>query len=85
MRVKTRKAVSKLLGIWIFFLLLIFKGAFPKPAYAFLSSVDSCLAQPECAAAISSELAPSIAAPTGAGVSASTLSTTTAGATTSSV
>jgi hypothetical protein len=86
MRSKTNKSVSKLVGIWTFLLLLIFKGIFPKPAYAFLSSLDACAANPECAAAISSELAPAVSAPTGAGFGASTLSTTTAaGATTSSV
>jgi hypothetical protein len=51
-----------------------------------LSSLDACAANPECAAAVSSELAPAVSAPTGAGFGASTLSTTTAaGATTSSV
>ncbi|MCV3212365.1 YwqJ-related putative deaminase [Plectonema radiosum NIES-515] len=51
-----------------------------------MSSLDACAANPECAAAISSEVAPAVSAPTGAGFGASTLSTTTAaGATTSSV
>lgn len=86
MRSKTKKSVSRLVGIWTFLLLFIFIGIFPKPAYAFLSSLDACAANPECAAAISSELAPAVSAPTGAGFGASTLSTTTAaGATTSSV
>ncbi|NEU71428.1 hypothetical protein PI95_002245 [Hassallia byssoidea VB512170] len=86
MRSKTKKSVSRLVGIWTFLLLFIFKGIFPKPAYAFLSSLDACAANPECAAAVSSELAPAVSAPTGAGFGASTLSTTTAaGATTSSV
>ncbi|NEU71100.1 hypothetical protein PI95_000535 [Hassallia byssoidea VB512170] len=86
MRSKTKKSVSRLVGIWTFLLLLIFKGIFPKPAYAFLSSLDACAANPECAAAISSEVAPAVSAPTGAGFGASTLSTTTAaGATSSSV
>jgi hypothetical protein len=83
---KTKKSVSRLVGIWTFLLLFIFKGIFPKPAYAFLSSLDACAANPECAAAVSSEVAPAVSAPTGAGFGASTLSTTTAaGATTSSV
>jgi hypothetical protein len=86
MRSKTKKSVSRLVGIWTFLLLFIFKGIFPKPAYAFLSSLDACAANPECAAAVSSELAPAVSAPTGAGFGASTLSTTTAaGASTSSV
>lgn len=86
MRSKTKKSVSRLVGIWTFLLLFICKGIFPKPAYAFLSSLDACAANPECAAAVSSELAPAVSAPTGAGFGASTLSTTTAaGATTSSV
>ena len=86
MRSKTKKSVSRLVGIWTFLLLFIFKGIFPKPAYAFLSSLDACAANPECAAAVSSELAPAVSAPTGAGFGTSTLSTTTAaGATTSSV
>ncbi len=83
MRVKTGKSVSRLLWLWAFLLLLILKEAFPKPAYAFLSSLDSCAAQPACASAISSEVAPAVAAPTGAGFGASTLSTTTATGTTS--
>ena len=86
MRSKTKKSVSRLVGIWTFLLIFIFKGIFPKPAYAFLSSLDACAANPECAAAVSSEVAPAVSAPTGAGFGASTLSTTTAaGATTSSV
>jgi len=85
MRSKTNKSVSRLVGIWTFLLLFIFKGIFPKPAYAFLSSLDACAANPECGAAISSEVAPAVSAPTGAGFSASTLSTTTAAGATSSV
>lgn len=86
MRSKTKKSVSRLVGIWTFLLVFIFKGIFPKPAYAFLSSLDACAANPECAAAVSSELSPAVSAPTGAGFGASTLSTTTAaGATSSSV
>jgi hypothetical protein len=85
-RLTTNKSLSRLVGIWTFILVLIFKGVFPKPAFAFLSSLDACAAQPECAAAISSEVAPGVAAPTSAGAGASTISTTTAaGATTSSV
>ncbi|MBF2005503.1 MAG: hypothetical protein IGS49_08555 [Chlorogloeopsis fritschii C42_A2020_084] len=85
MRQTINKSVSKLVGIWTFLLLLIFKLAFPKPAFAFLSSLDSCAAKPECAAAIGSELAPAVAAPTPAGIGASTISTTTATGATSSV
>lgn len=51
----SRKSGSKLLGIWTFILFLILKGAFPKPALA-LSTVGTCAAQPECAAALGSEL-----------------------------
>ncbi|WP_375509373.1 hypothetical protein [uncultured Nostoc sp.] len=58
MRLTTNKSISRLVGIWTFLLLLIFKGVFPKPAYAFLSSLDACAANPECAAAIGSELSP---------------------------
>ncbi|MCC5643978.1 hypothetical protein LC607_13680 [Nostoc sp. CHAB 5824] len=48
--------------------------------------MDACAAQPECAAAIGSEVAPAITAPTAAGTGVTTISTTTAtGATTSSV
>ncbi|WP_193200080.1 hypothetical protein [Nostoc sp. MG11] len=86
MQLTINKSVSKLVGIWIFILLLIFKGILPKPAYAFLSSLDACAVKPECAAAIGSELSPAITAPTAAGSGATTISTTTAtGATTSSV
>lgn len=80
--VTSRKSVSKLLGIGTFLLFFILKGAFPKPAIA-LSTLDTCAAQPECAAAISPEVAPAVTAPTGAGWGASTLSTTTATGTTS--
>jgi len=38
-RSKTKKSISRLAGIWTFVLLLIFKGIFPKPAYAFLTTV----------------------------------------------
>jgi hypothetical protein len=80
--VYTRKSVSKLLGVWTFLLFLILKGAFAKPAYA-LSTLDTCAAQPASRAALGSELAPAVTAPTGAGWGASTLSTTTATGTTS--
>ncbi|MDZ8184064.1 MAG: hypothetical protein RMX96_04275 [Nostoc sp. ChiSLP02] len=82
MRIKTKKSVSRLVGIWTFLVLLIFKGIFPQPAYAFLSSLDACAANPECAAVVGSEVAPAVAAPSSAGVGASTLSTTTAAGTT---
>lgn len=84
MTFKVRKPVSKSLGIWTFLLFFILKGAFPKPAYAFLSSLDACAAQPECAAAISSEVAPAVATPTASGVATTITSTTAAGATTAS-
>lgn len=48
-----------------------------------MSTVDTCVTQPACGAAISSEVAPAVTAPTGAGWGASTLSTTTATGTTS--
>jgi len=80
------KSVSKLVGISTFLLLLIFKGILPQSAYAFLSSLDACAVQPECAAAIGSELSPTIAAPTAEAAATTAISTTTAtGATTSSV
>lgn len=85
MRGKTKKAVSRLVGIWTFLLLFIFKGAFPKPAYAFLSSVDACAANPECAAVLGSEISTAVSTPTGAGVSATTLTTTTANGTTTAL
>ncbi len=84
MRSKTKKSISRLLGIWTFLVLLIFKGAFPKPAFAFLSSLDACAAQPECATAIASEVAPAVATPTASGVATTITSTTAAGATTAS-
>lgn len=86
MRLTTKKSVSRLVGIWTFLLLLIFKGVFLKPAFAFVSSLDACAVRPECAAAIGLEVAPAIAAPTSAGAGTSAITTTTvAGATTSSV
>ncbi|MEH1940264.1 MAG: hypothetical protein V7L01_08625 [Nostoc sp.] len=56
MRLTTNKSVFRLVGIWTFLLLLIFKGILPKPVYALLSSLNACAVQPECAAA-GSELA----------------------------
>lgn len=86
MRLKINKSVSKLVGIWTFLLILIFKGIFPQSAYAFVSSLDACAVEPECAAAVGSELAPTIAAPTAKAAGTTAISTTTAtGATTSSV
>ncbi|MDZ8256992.1 hypothetical protein [Nostoc sp. ChiQUE01b] len=38
MRLTINKSVYKSVRIWTFLLLLIFKGVFPKPAFAFLSS-----------------------------------------------
>jgi hypothetical protein len=82
-RVKTGESVSKLLGILSFLLLLILKGVFPKAALAFTgSSLDSCALQPECVAAVGSELAPVIATPTAEGVSATITATTAAGTST---
>lgn len=58
MRLTANKSVFRLVGIWTFILLLIFKGILPQPVYALLSSlVDACAVQAECAAA-GSELAP---------------------------
>ncbi|MBG1269707.1 hypothetical protein [Nostoc sp. WHI] len=86
MRLTTKKSVSRLVGIWTFLLLLIFKAVFPQLAFAFVSSLDACAVRPECAAAIGLEVAPAIAAPTSVGAGASAITTTTAaGATTSSV
>ncbi len=83
MRVKTGDSVSKFLGILSFLLLLILKGVFPKAALAFTgSSLDSCARQPECVAAVGSELAPVIATPTAEGVSATITATTAAGTST---
>ena len=77
-----RKSGSKLLGIWLFLSILLLKEAFPKPAYAFLSSRDSCLAQPQCAAAIAEEAVTAVAAPTASGVSATIGATTATGVST---
>ncbi len=57
MRLTTNKSVFRLVGIWMFLLILIFKGILPQPVYALLSSLDACTLKPECAAAIGSELA----------------------------
>ncbi|QSJ18290.1 hypothetical protein JYQ62_05610 [Nostoc sp. UHCC 0702] len=74
----THRTHVKLVGIWTFLLLLIFKGILPKPAYAFVSSLDACAAQPECAAAVGSELSPAIAAPTAEAAGTTAITTTTA-------
>ncbi|MEH1966803.1 MAG: hypothetical protein V7K91_09950 [Nostoc sp.] len=55
-RLATNKSVFRLVGIWTFLLLLIFKGILPQPVYALLSSLDACAVQAECVAA-GSELA----------------------------
>ncbi|MBG1243641.1 hypothetical protein [Nostoc sp. NZL] len=81
MRLSIKKSVFRLVGIWTFLLLLIFKGILPQPIYALLSSLDTCAVQPECAAAISSELSPTAEA-AGTTVISTTIAT---GATTSSV
>lgn len=61
MSVSPRKSISKLLGIWTFFLLFLLKGGFPKPAIAYLptpapapalSSVGACFRYPKCAAVL---------------------------------
>lgn len=61
MSVSTRKSISKLLGIWTFFLLFLLKGSFPKPAIAFVptpapapafSSLGACFRDPKCAAVL---------------------------------
>lgn len=75
-RPKIGKTLAKFLKIWVFISIFCLK-AFPNTAYA-LTSMDACAAQPECAAALGSELTPTVAAPTGTGFGASTLSTTTA-------
>ncbi|GAA6622625.1 papain fold toxin domain-containing protein [Scytonema sp. NUACC26] len=78
MRPQIRKSLAEFLKIWLFVWIFLLK-AFPNTAYAFIiNSRDACAAQPACAAAIASELAPVVAAPTGTGFGASTLSTTTA-------
>ncbi|WP_334781288.1 hypothetical protein [Nostoc sp.] len=51
MRLTTNKSLFRLVGIWTFLLLLIFKGILPQPVYALLLSPDACAVQPECAAA----------------------------------
>lgn len=83
---KTKKSISKLFVIWTLLLLFILEGVFPEPAYAFMSSLDACAVQPECAEAIGLELSPTIAASTAEAAGTTAISTTTAtGATTSSV
>ncbi|MCC5638052.1 hypothetical protein LC593_19880 [Nostoc sp. CHAB 5844] len=85
MHSNTKNSASKLIGIWIFIVLLIFKSIFIKPAYAQLSTLDKCATDPECVATVGSELAPVVSAPTGVGYGASTLSTTTSIGSTSAV
>ncbi|AFY41200.1 hypothetical protein [Nostoc sp. PCC 7107] len=85
MQLNTKNSISKLIGIWTFIFLLVFKGIFIKPAYAQLTTLDKCATDPECIAAVGAELAPVISAPTGVGFGASTLSTTTSIGSTSAV
>lgn len=81
MRSPSKSQMSKFLRIWTFVLLLFVRYPFDKPAYAAFSTVDSCLQQPQCAGAISAELAPVIAAPTAeAGGAVAISATTTTGA-----
>ncbi|WP_335059153.1 hypothetical protein [Nostoc sp.] len=58
MRLIANKSVFRLVGIWTFLLLLIFKGILPQPVYALLLSPDACAVKAECAVAIGLELAP---------------------------
>lgn len=76
MRGKTRKSVSKLLGIWTFLLFLLLQEAFPKAAFAF-TSLNVCARSKECLELIKSSSRSTVSAPTGAGFGATTLSTTT--------
>lgn len=79
MHLKTGKSIF-FLGFWTF-LLLFLQESFPKAAYAL-----SCATSPACAEVIAYEAGSVVAAPTGTGFGASTLSATTAsGVTTSSV
>lgn len=61
MRVKTGRAVSKILGIWVFFLLLILKGAFPKAAFAL--STNACARDIRCVQLLKESFTPAVAAP----------------------
>ncbi len=56
MQLTANKSVFRLVGIWAFFLLLIFKGILPQPVYALQLLLEACAVQPKCAAA-GSELA----------------------------
>jgi hypothetical protein len=60
-RLTGSKSVFKLVGIWTFLLLIIFKGILPQSVYALLSSLDACAVQAECVAA-GSELVPTATA-----------------------
>lgn len=59
------KSLSKLLGLWTFFLLLILKGAFAKPAYAqsSLQGLQQCSKDPACLNLIRNSSSPAVAAP----------------------
>ncbi|MDZ7951553.1 hypothetical protein [Nostoc sp. DedQUE09] len=57
MRLTAKKSVFRLVGIWTFLLLLIFKGILPQPVYALLLSPEACAVQAGCAA-IGLELSP---------------------------
>ncbi|MDZ8084439.1 MAG: hypothetical protein RMY16_02420 [Nostoc sp. DedQUE12b] len=60
-RLTAKKSVFRLVGIWTFLFLLIFKGILPQPVYALLLSPDACAVQPECTAA-GSKLTPTVKA-----------------------
>ncbi len=85
MRSHSKIQMSKFFRIWTFVLLFLTTNILTKPAWAFLSTVDQCLSQPQCAGAIAEELAPVIAAPLPtAGGQVAISATTATGATTSS-
>ncbi|MEH1818106.1 MAG: hypothetical protein V7L31_03240 [Nostoc sp.] len=57
MRLTANQSVFRLVGIWTFLLLLMFKGILPQPVYALLLSLDACAVKAECAVVIGLELA----------------------------
>lgn len=65
-----KKAVSKLLGIWTFFLFFLLQEAFPKAAFAF-TSLNSCFKDRACAELLAGTAAAHVAVPTSAGSGAS--------------
>ncbi len=85
MRSQPKTRISKFFRIWTFALLFAITNIPNKPAWAFLSTVDSCLQQPQCAGAIAEELAPIIATPAAeAGGTVAISATTATGVTTTS-